>query len=73
MKSLLVKSAIEQKPIEIIYESKTGTITQRCITIKKLNQKKLLAYCHTKKQYRSFNIEQILAAQPIKKIYTTPA
>lgn len=73
MRALLIKSAVEQRPIEIIYQSKNGTITQRRITIKKINQQKILAYCHTKKQFRSFIIEQILAAQPLKITYTTSA
>ncbi|NCU18380.1 WYL domain-containing protein [Pallidibacillus pasinlerensis] len=73
MQGLLIKCAVDKKPVEIIYQSKKGTISQRTILIKKVNQQQILAYCYQKRQIRSFIIEQILAVQPVKKRFTTPA
>ena len=73
LQRLLIKCAVDKKPVEIIYQSKKGTISQRTILIKKVNHQQILAYCYQKRQIRSFIIEQILAAQPVKKRFTTSA
>lgn len=73
LQGLIIKCAVDKKPVEIIYQSKKGTISQRTILIKKVNQQQILAYCYQKRQIRSFIIEQILAAQPVKKRFTTSA
>lgn len=73
VKKLLIKSSLDQKPIEIIYFSKNGEITHRLITVRSVNDERILALCHVKKQYRTFLIEQILAAHLPKKSYSTSA
>ncbi|MCU9612410.1 hypothetical protein OEV98_02390 [Caldibacillus lycopersici] len=67
MYKLLLKSAQQQIPLEMIYESKHGNISKRVIYVKKISSTHMYAYCLTKKQYRSFLIDQILAIQPTNK------
>jgi predicted DNA-binding transcriptional regulator YafY len=53
--------------VEMIYISKGGNITQRTVKIHGSNKEKIFGYCFMRKNYRSFNKEQILAIGPYRK------
>ncbi|MDQ0229499.1 hypothetical protein [Metabacillus malikii] len=63
MRQFVQFSLDEQKPIEIIYLSKKGVISQRKILVKQFVNKQVIAYCFKRHQIRSFTLEQILSAR----------
>lgn len=62
MNVLLQKSKEEKFPIEIIYISNTGEITQRTIIVKVIQSEYIQAFCLLKQQPRLFNRSNILSA-----------
>ncbi|HZH61604.1 MAG TPA: hypothetical protein VEY70_18940 [Metabacillus sp.] len=68
MNGLLQRSKEEKFPIEIIYISNTGEITQRTIIVKEIQSEYIKAFCLLKQQPRLFNRSNILSAakRPIK-------
>ncbi|CAG9620486.1 hypothetical protein [Sutcliffiella rhizosphaerae] len=62
-----------QKPVEMIYLSKNGNITQRTILVLKVTEKNVTAYCYLRKKNRYFLIENILSFHPVKQKYKTNA
>ncbi|MFY0762535.1 hypothetical protein AB1K32_27535 [Metabacillus dongyingensis] len=62
MKVLLEKSKNQQMPIEIIYLSEKGLITQRTIIVNEVKENYIKAYCFTKQQIRLFKTCSILSA-----------
>jgi predicted DNA-binding transcriptional regulator YafY len=68
MKVLLEKSKNQQMPIEIIYLSEKGLITQRTIIVNEVNENYMKAYCFTNQQIRLLKTGNILsAAMPKRK------
>lgn len=64
----ILKNALENRtPVEMIYMSGKGDITQRIISVYDVNEKHIKAFCHTKKQIRIFKIENILSVMPYKQ------
>ncbi|MFB4165232.1 hypothetical protein ACE1TI_15820 [Alteribacillus sp. JSM 102045] len=64
----VLKRALESgRPVEIIYEAKDGTLSQRKVTIHRMNEKDALVWCHTKNGLRSLKIQNILSASPVRK------
>ncbi|WP_443111812.1 WYL domain-containing protein [Bacillus carboniphilus] len=61
MDYLLRLSFEEQKPIKIIYQSKSGSITKRTIVVKSIDSPYISAYCFKRKNYRHFFVHNILA------------
>lgn len=62
MKDFIKKCLNEQKQIEIIYISDSGSISQRTITIVSIfNDSKIKAYCHLRKKHRVFKLENVLS------------
>ncbi|MGY0692598.1 hypothetical protein ACW2QC_07360 [Virgibacillus sp. FSP13] len=54
--------------LEMIYIDHNNKITQRTIKVLRSNKDTVLAYCYTKKQVRTFKIENILSTQPIRRM-----
>ncbi|UOE96238.1 hypothetical protein [Alkalihalobacillus sp. LMS39] len=67
MQGILKRSFISQTPVEIIYMSKNGTITQRKVTIQQLDDHLLIGFCHVRNQKRMFLIQNILSAKPVHR------
>jgi predicted DNA-binding transcriptional regulator YafY len=63
VKKLLLKLQMENRPVDIIYMDKKGRISKRTIFVKKFDQDKVIAFCTLRKQNRTFEIDNILAAQ----------
>lgn len=66
MNRLLYQSFKESRAVEIIYQSKDNSFSQRTILVKDINQKYMKAFCFTKRQLRIFKIDSILAVSPVK-------
>jgi hypothetical protein len=58
---LLSISMERNKPLIIIYQSSKG-ITQRSIQVRNIEGDKVMAFCYTKGEYRTFLIQNILSA-----------
>jgi hypothetical protein len=65
MKRLLNQSLNESITVEIIYQSKDNSFSQRTIMVRDINQTYIKAFCFTKRQLRIFKIESILAVSPV--------
>ena len=62
MKGLFQISLEQQIPVEIIYMSSKGTITDRLIIVKGIEENYIRAYCLSKQQPRIFILANILSA-----------
>jgi len=62
MIGLLLTSKEDRLPIDIMYISSKGEITQRTIIVKNINEESISAYCLTKQQPRLFKLSNILSA-----------
>jgi predicted DNA-binding transcriptional regulator YafY len=67
MRGILLRSIESHTLIEIIYLSKDGSISQRIIRLKEINQDHIHAYCYLRKSYRNFTFSNILSLSPVKK------
>lgn len=68
MLGILRRSYLTGHPVEIIYISGKGEVTQRWIEILKLNGSSIEAYCHLRRKRRIFLLENILSARQQKQI-----
>lgn len=66
MKGLLMRSAATGERLEIIYLSAKGEITQRIIKVERIEEESFKAYCYTRKQSRTFKIDNILSIAPLR-------
>lgn len=67
MESLIRRALDSGEPLEIIYQSASGNLTQRVIFVKDVNGKRIRAYCTLRKQTRFFNMDHILSGALSKK------
>lgn len=70
MKGILERSAASQERIEIIYMNKKGAISQRMIRVLAVSERTVHAYCYSKKECRTFHIDNILSMAPVRKKQT---
>lgn len=73
MYSFIKISMEKQIPIEIIYLSKTGLLSQRHIIVKKMEESRFIALCLQKKSLRTFKMDQLLSAGKSKYRNSYPA
>ncbi|MBM7631735.1 putative DNA-binding transcriptional regulator YafY [Geomicrobium sediminis] len=62
-KYVLQHSRSTSMPIQIIYEAKDGSLSQRLVTVRRMNEENVFVWCHNKKAVRSLRVENILSAQ----------
>jgi len=60
VRGLLLHSLSTQQPLEIIYLSDKGEISQRVIIVQEIQKNKIVAFCKLRNQYRTFKVENIL-------------
>lgn len=65
MNTVLQRSFMYQRPIEIIYMTPESICTKRKIIVKKIDGDMILAYCLLRKDFRRFRLHDILAAHPL--------
>ena len=61
MKSFLSRCQLNKIPVEIMYISNNGQVSQRTISIKDINEVTFRAYCHLRKTQRVFKLENVLS------------
>ncbi|MCM3599023.1 hypothetical protein M4D55_25120 [Metabacillus idriensis] len=67
MKGLLERAKEEQFPVEIIYISDKGDLTQRTIIVNEVKGDYIKAFCFIKQQTRMFKMNNILSAAKLKR------
>ncbi len=69
MRRMLYRSFEQNKPIEIVYLSNDGSITQRVVWITLLTETTMTGYCSLRRETRTFSIDQVLSARmlPFRK------
>ena len=67
MRSLFIRASESKEKIVIFYMDANNKITQRFVKVIKLNDDYMLAYCYYRKKLRTFKIEHILSAGPVRK------
>ncbi|MDQ0158941.1 hypothetical protein [Alkalibacillus salilacus] len=65
MGQLLPSSLRYNKKLEMVYIDHHNNMTQRTVTIIKMEDHRILAYCFTRQAVRSFQKANILAIYPI--------
>ncbi|WP_062349981.1 hypothetical protein [Bacillus kwashiorkori] len=73
MRGLLIRSILKGEKLEMIYQSEKGVLSQRIIQVRKVSENHFIAFCHTKKQIRTFKFSNVLSIAPLKKTYRTGA
>ncbi|MCF6409278.1 hypothetical protein [Pseudalkalibacillus salsuginis] len=63
MRRMLDRSFEQNKPIEIVYLSNDGYITQRVVWITSLTETTMTGYCSLRRETRTFSIGQVLSAR----------
>ncbi|OEH53466.1 hypothetical protein AQ616_17370 [Oceanobacillus sp. E9] len=67
MKGLLENSKELKSKIMIYYIDTNNEVTQRIISVVEIKREHVIAYCHYRKQVRSFKFENILSCVPVKR------
>ncbi|RST60124.1 hypothetical protein D5F11_008670 [Siminovitchia terrae] len=67
MNGLLRRSMILKTPLAIIYINNSNQISQRIIRVLKVEDSLIKAYCYTKKQFRTFRLDNILSVDILRK------
>lgn len=67
MKSLLKRAAESKQRLEMIYINRDNQLSQRTIKVIAVTDSTLKAYCYTKRQFRTFNLANILSVAPVKQ------
>lgn len=63
-----INGFIERKEVvEMIYQSESGLITQRKVTIYAKTDQHMKAYCHLRKRVRVFKLKNVLSIQPCRQ------
>ena len=66
MREQLFRAMKNGRILEIVYQAKDGTISQRDIRVLNIKGEGVLAFCYLRGMKRVFQIDQILAAYPAK-------
>ncbi len=67
MKSLLKRAAESKQRLEMIYINRDNQMSQRIIKVIDVKGSTIKAYCYTKRQFRTFNLANILSAAPVRQ------
>ncbi len=67
MKGILLRAVNSNNPIQMIYQSNEGTISQRIIKVLAVADDQIKTYCYTRKQFRTFKLDNILSVAPVRK------
>lgn len=67
MRGLFQRSIENKEKIIIFYIDSSGQVTERYVRVLQLHDGYITAYCHYRKQVRTFKLENILSVGPIRK------
>ncbi len=68
MKTMLHLAMENKKKLEMIYQSKSGGLSQRVVRILQVKEEQVVAYCYSRRQVRTFRLDNILAVHPAEKL-----
>ncbi|WP_051302780.1 WYL domain-containing protein [Salibacterium aidingense] len=63
MDGILKRAAENRDPVQVIYESRDGTLSQRTVTVHQMNERNVLVWCHYKQGIRTLRLENLLSAR----------
>lgn len=66
MREQLIKAMKDSKVLEIVYQAKDGSISQRHIRVLSMKGDAVFAYCYLRNKKRIFHLNQFLAAFPVR-------
>ncbi|MGM7634144.1 hypothetical protein [Bacillus sp. Hm123] len=66
MKVLLMSSKENRTPLRMYYMNDQGKVTERIITVVSFKDDVIKAYCHWRKQYRTFKVSNVLSVGPLR-------
>ncbi|WP_458296337.1 WYL domain-containing protein [Thermaerobacillus caldiproteolyticus] len=66
MRGLLLNALVSQEPLEIIYLSDRGQLSQRTIVLESVDDTHIKAFCQLRKQRRIFKLSNILSIRLAK-------
>ncbi|MBM7633802.1 hypothetical protein [Geomicrobium sediminis] len=64
---VLQHSLSSGEPVNIIYEAKDGSLSQRLVTVRRMDKKTALVWCHKREDIRTMQVVNILAAEKQKE------
>ncbi|RST60221.1 hypothetical protein D5F11_007115 [Siminovitchia terrae] len=67
MKSLLKRAVESKQRLEMIYINRDNQMSQRVIKVIAVTDSALKAYCYHKRQFRTFNLANILSVAPVRQ------
>jgi predicted DNA-binding transcriptional regulator YafY len=67
VRGLLLNALENQEPLEIIYLSDQGELSQRVIILKSVGDTHIRAFCKLRKQWRIFKLSNILSIRLAKE------
>lgn len=67
MKKTLEKAAQTGTKINLMYISRSGTVSKRVIYIISYTNERIVGYCYMRRSIRTFNIKNILAVEQIEQ------
>jgi predicted DNA-binding transcriptional regulator YafY len=67
MKGIFLRALEEKERIIMMYLDRNNQLTERVVRVIKMNGDAVLVFCYYRKQLRTFNINNILSAGPIKR------
>jgi predicted DNA-binding transcriptional regulator YafY len=67
VRGLLLNALESQEPLEIIYMSEQGELSQRVIILESVGDTHIRAFCKLRKQWRIFKLSNILSIRLAKE------
>ena len=67
MKGMLKRATDSKQRLELIYISNSNEITQRVIKVVVVTESAIKAYCFYKRQFRTFQMANILSIAPVRQ------
>ena len=66
MKGLFLRAAENKEKIVIFYMDVNNEITERYVRVIKIHGDSILVYCYYRKKVRTFKLDNILSAGPVR-------
>ncbi len=67
MIGLLKRAAGSSQRLELIYTNRDNQLSQRIIKVLAVTESTIKAYCYTKRQFRTFSLENVLSVGLIRR------
>ncbi|MGG3801810.1 hypothetical protein [Metabacillus fastidiosus] len=68
MRDLLLRAVSNDDVLEMIYQDNKGIISQRKIKVLTLKEDSFRAFCYSRKQQRTFKLDNVLSIGPAERV-----